>query len=142
MNSNSRYDAYFAKKAADKSGVEMLPGSEVGPGAAQRDWLGNSNLTQNEEIEAPSAASISPSSAGDIAKATQQGGVESGISTALMASGNPYAMGAGLGLQTLGAMKKGENERIQNRYADEIKKINARQSAINKLAQIGQGLKA
>jgi len=64
------------------------------------------------------------------------------ISQGLMASGNPYAMAAGLGLSAANSIVKGRNERAQQRYEAELKKVNERQNAIAKMAQIGQGLRA
>jgi hypothetical protein len=69
-------------------------------------------------------------------------GIEDVASSALIASGNPYAMGAGLGLATLSGINKGEQANRDARYKAEVARINARQEAINKLAQISQGLKA
>jgi len=72
-------------------------------------------------------------------KATALGG---GLTTAGMATGNPWLMGAGLALSTASSIKQGQNQRAQQRYQAEIKKLQDRQDAINRLAQIGQGLKA
>jgi hypothetical protein len=72
-------------------------------------------------------------------KATALGG---GLTTMGAATANPWLMGAGLALSTAGSIKQGQNQRAQQRYQAEIKKLQDRQDAINRLAQIGQGLKA
>ena len=74
--------------------------------------------------------------------AAQGGGAMDIIQQGLMASGHPAAMGAGLGLAAANAIVQGRNKRAQERYDAEVKKINARQEAINKMAQLGQGLRA
>lgn len=66
----------------------------------------------------------------------------SGMTSAGAASANPYLVAAGLGVSALSSIQKGKNQREQNRYAAEMQKYNARQSAINKMAQLGAGLKA
>jgi hypothetical protein len=72
-------------------------------------------------------------------KAVALGG---GLTTAGMATANPILTGAGLALSTAGAIKQGQNQRAQQRYQAELQKLQSRQDAINRLAQIGQGLKA
>lgn len=66
----------------------------------------------------------------------------SGMTSAGMMSANPYLVGAGLGVTALSSIQKGKNQREQNRYLAEMQKYQARQSSIEKMAQISQGLKA
>ena len=63
-------------------------------------------------------------------------------SAALMASGNPYAMAGGLALQTISAVNKSKQQREQNRYLAEVQRVKARQDAIDRMATIGQNLRA
>jgi hypothetical protein len=161
MNSNKRYDDYLAKKYAQEDEQKQLWDSRAklesekslgavedlaptGEGVAQTDWLGQSNLTQNDwkgeggEFSG-GGASGTYSAAETLA---QGGGAEDAVAKKLMMSGNPYAMGAGLALQTASSIKKGQNQREQQKYLAEVDRVTARQNAINKMAQIGQGLKA
>lgn len=153
----SRYDNYFeekkAKQAWDKeqaAGVEDLSGP-IGQGVAQTDWMGKSNMEQNkgfeEEIAGAKSASPEMGAAAGVQSAMANGGspldmAGSGMTSAGMLSANPYLVGAGLGVSALSSIQKGRNQREQNRYLAEVQKYNARQSAIQKMAQIGQGLKA
>ena len=65
-----------------------------------------------------------------------------GLTAAGMYSAQPWLVGAGLGLSALSSIQKGKNQREQNRYLAEVQKYEQRQNAYNKLAQLGQGLKA
>lgn len=64
-----------------------------------------------------------------------------GLSTMGMATANPALVAGGLALSTAGAIKKGQNERAQLQYQAEVQKLQDRQDAINRMAQIGQGLR-
>lgn len=161
---NSRYDNYLAKKYAQEDEQKQLWDSRAklerekslgavedlaptGEGVAQTNWLGQSNLTQNDSMEVEKSPASSEGSAGSGAMAAgktlaQGGGPEDAVAQGLMMSGNPYAMGAGLALQTASSIKKGQNQRAQQKYLAEVERVNARQNAINKMAEIGQGLKA
>lgn len=150
-------DEYWAnKKLANKkkfgpiSEVEDLSGP-IEEGKAEVDWLGNSNMTQNEgyeeQIAGAKAASPEMGGAAGVQSAMANGGspldmAGSGMTSAGMMSGQPWLVGAGLGVTALSSIQKGKNQREQNRYLAEVQKYNARQSAIQKMAQIGQGLKA
>jgi hypothetical protein len=102
---------------------------------------------QPEQVVGESSGSGKSSSAGSAAMAAgsslAQGG--SGVDAAsagLMASGNPYAMAGGLALQTISAINKSKQQREQNRYLAEVQRVKARQDAIDKMASIGQNLRA
>ena len=71
-------------------------------------------------------------------KAQSLGG---GLSTMGMATANPALVAGGLALSTAGAIKKGQNDRAQLQYQAEVQKLQDRQDAINRMAQIGQGLR-
>ena len=76
-------------------------------------------------------------------KAAASGGSATDIASAgLLASGNPYAMGAGLGLMTLSQINKRKQQEQMNQYTAEVERIKARQDAINRLSQIGANLRA
>jgi hypothetical protein len=64
-----------------------------------------------------------------------------GLTTMGMATANPWLVGGGLALSTAGAIKEGQNKRAQEQYQAEVQKLQDRQDAINRMAQIGQGLK-
>ena len=74
--------------------------------------------------------------------AAQGGGAMDILQQGLMASGHPGGMAAGLGLAAANSIVQGRNQRAQDRYKAEVEKINKRQDAINRMAQIGQGLRA
>lgn len=158
-NSNAKYDEYLRKKYLQQQGVTSTPDDTVdlsgdpGPGVVQRDWMGDAtNLSQNDNLEGlDTKANPGVSGEGkagvDAAKTLASGGnvADAGanaLTTYGMATANPYAVGAGLALQTASSIKKGQNQRQQQKYLAEVEKVNARQNAINKMAQIGQSLKA
>jgi len=147
-----------ARDAADKS-VNAGPGitDESGaiPESAKKiDWTGESNLTQNAGFEDEIAGAKGQSgvmagtqAAGQAINTAASGGsaidvAGGGLTSAGMYSANPYLVGAGLGLSALSATQKGKQQREQNRYLAEVQKYEQRQNAYNKLAQLGQGLKA
>ena len=72
----------------------------------------------------------------------QGGNVLDATSSGLMMSGNPKAMAAGLALQTLNQVSKQKQQNEQNKYVAEVQRVKARQDAIDRLASIGQNLKA
>ena len=55
---------------------------------------------------------------------------------------NPYVQGAAAVLDTAQAIYATQQQQKMNRYNAEIAKINARQNAIQSMAQLGAGLKA
>lgn len=57
-------------------------------------------------------------------------------------TGQPELMAAGLALQTMGGIQDRAQNQRNAQYQAEVAKINARQNAINRMAQIGAGLKA
>jgi hypothetical protein len=162
---DSRYDNYFKKKKENsfvgpQSNVEDLSGP-TGEGVAQTDWLGNSNLQQNDNVQGlegsdmegrsiaggqsagQSAGSGATAAAGTMAnggnKAQALGG---GMMAAGTASANPYLMAAGAAVSAYGSIQKGKQQREQNKYLAEVRKYDSRRQAIENMAQIGQGLKA
>lgn len=100
-----------------------------------------------EEKVAGLEARKTPSSATNAGMAGAQTAIQGGnaldiASSAGMASGDPLAMGAALGLQTISAVNKSKQQREQNRYLAEVQRVKARQDAIDRLASIGQNLRA
>jgi hypothetical protein len=172
MNSSNRYDEYFRKKRnfnsrgvgeksdmgeSQSSGLGSFEGinknlqnqieasavtDESGPIGG---GVGYENLTQNDGMDIPSAKP-SPNYSGSgmaAANTMSQGGDPMDVaSSAAMASGNPYAMGAALGLQTISSINKAKQQREQNKYVAEVQRVKARQDAIDRLASIGQNLRA
>lgn len=112
---------------------------------------GDYNLGKPDLEETPAAPPAAPAKEatsgqkgmmGAAQTAAQGGGAMDIVNQGLMASGNPYAMAAGLGLSAANAIVQGRNKRAQEKYQAEVDKINKRQEAINRMAQIGQGLRA
>lgn len=66
----------------------------------------------------------------------------SGLMAGGAATANPYLVGAGLGLTAMSSITKGKNARSQQEYEAEVIKYNQRQAAIQRMAEIGKGLKA
>lgn len=104
-------------------GLESTPAVESVPTADK----GSSN------VDAALAAGQTASQGGNILDTAGMG---------LMMSKNPKAMAAGLALQTISGINKSAQQREQNRYLAELQRVKARQDAIDKMAQIGQGLRA
>lgn len=61
---------------------------------------------------------------------------------ALIMFGDPSMKALGLGLKTAQGISDAKQQQKMNEYQAEVKRIQARQEALNKLSQIGQGLKA
>jgi hypothetical protein len=61
---------------------------------------------------------------------------------ALIMFGDPSMKALGLGLKTVQGISQAQQQQKQNKYAAEVRKIQARQEALNSLANIGRGLKA
>jgi hypothetical protein len=110
-----------ANQSADASAIEKTPGAEGKSG-------------YGEETTKAVQTAISGGSPIDMAG--------SGLTTAGMASGQPELVAAGLGLSAMGAIQKNKNQQRQNKYLAEVERIKARQDAISKLANIGQGMRA
>ena len=70
------------------------------------------------------------------------GAIGSGLTTAGIASANPWLVGAGLGLSTVSSVRKGEQAQKEARYKAEIDRIAKRQAALDALANLSKGLKA
>jgi hypothetical protein len=144
---NSRYDDYFKKKSLDSfnasgEGVADFSGP-IGEGVAQRNWLGQEVMPEPQVEQTAGSSNSAGTGAMKAGQTLAQGGApEDAVAQGLMMSGNPYAMGAGLALQTASGIKKGQNQRAQQRYLAEVERVQARQNAINKMAEIGQGLRA
>lgn len=77
------------------------------------------------------------------AKTLAKGGSGTDAAAAgLMATGHPAGIAAGLGLMTLSTIEKKKQEQKQTKYLAQLKEVEARRDALNKLADIGQRLKA
>ena len=79
---------------------------------------------------------------GAAATLAKGGSVGDALGTGLVSTGNPYAVGAGLGLMALSSIQKAKQEQKQEEYKNKLAQVEARRSAIDRLAQIGQGMRA
>ncbi len=61
---------------------------------------------------------------------------------ALIMFGDPSMKALGLGLKTAQGISDAKQQQKMNKYNAEVARIQARQDALNRLSQIGQGLKA
>jgi hypothetical protein len=113
------------------------------------DWMEMDKKAKAEEQQAEPTAS-EDSQKFDMEKggesmakaAAKGGGASDALSAGLLASGNPYAMGAGLGLMTLSSINKQKQEQKQREYDAKVAAVQARRNAIRDLVQIGQSLRA
>jgi hypothetical protein len=75
------------------------------------------------------------------AKTAAQGGSGADVLGAgLVASGNPYAIGAGLGLMVLSSAQKAKQARRMQEYENAVARADQRRKSIENLANIGQKL--
>lgn len=75
----------------------------------------------------------------------QPGGANQAVGAgadALIMFGDPSMKALGLGLKTAQGISDAKQQQKMNEYQAEVKRIQARQDALNRLSQIGQGLKA
>jgi hypothetical protein len=100
-------------------------------------------MVGGEEIKTVPSSFDKKAGAVEGAKTLAGGGKASDAAAAgLIATGNPYAIGAGLALSTYSGIQKKKQEQKQNKYVAELQKAEARRDALNRLSQIGQSLKA
>lgn len=85
----------------------------------------------------PQQMAVSPSQNPSAASGIGSKAVAAGAMT-----GQPELMAAGLALQTMGGIQDRAQQQRNASYQAEVAKINARQQAIARMAQIGAGLKA
>jgi len=149
----------LAQSQEPGAGVQDLSGSTP-QSAKQIDWMGQSNLQQNKNVTGLEASQMegkqvgsegsdsgAASGAGAAAQSMQAGNngastVGAGMTSAGMASANPYLIAGGLALSALGSSQKKKDQERLNKYANELRKFEARQAAISKLSTMGSGLKA
>ncbi len=130
-----KYDLYFKKKAAKEAlNKEVASGGVVDKsgGMPESDFTAPTKSTS-------SAYGDSAMAAGKSAAGGES--VEDIAAAGLLAAPNPYAKAAGLGLMTLSSINKQKQQNQLNKYNAEVQRIKARQDAINRMAQIGQGLR-
>lgn len=69
------------------------------------------------------------------------GSTTDALSSAGMASGNPYAMAAGTGLAVLSANQKRKQEAENQRAQSENSRISNQQAALSKMMEVANGLR-
>lgn len=134
------YNDYLKKQFAD-SGVEDLTGG-MKPGVVESGENFEHELPQNDWMKNSSPTDYSKSALAAGNSLSQGGGAADAASSALMMSGNPYAMAGGLALKTLSSMNDAKNERNMQAYQAEIERIKNMQEGLTNLAAIGKGLQA
>ena len=79
----------------------------------------------------------------EVGTQTAEGNILGGAGTALMMSGDPYAMAAGAGLSTIGAIVKRRRQREEVRRAaemrDKLNRITGTQRGLQMMSQAFQG---
>jgi hypothetical protein len=138
MAQSDRYAEYFERKQQEdelrrlqesQAGMEPVEDLSVGP------------TTGVVESGKTSPAAFSAARSQQEGQGTQAAGTT--LMTAAPATGPaaPYVAGAGLALQTASMINQGRANRRKMAYEAELQKVQARQNAINKMAEIGRGLK-
>jgi hypothetical protein len=96
-----------------------------------------------EEVKAPGAGmDVKAGGMGAAQTLAKGGSAEDAAATGLIMTGNPVAMGAGLGLMAYSTVQKNKQAKRQQEYEAKLKQAESRRSAITNLANIGQNLKA
>jgi hypothetical protein len=136
-----RYKNYFDQK----TGVADLSGP-IGKGVGEEKYAqsvkdgvidAQGNPLQLEEEAAPAAGGQKEGGGGGMSGAPQGGSPAALVGQAGMMSGNPYLMGAGLGLSVLaqGEQNKRAQENAQREAYNE--RIKQRQMMMQKIAEMG-----
>jgi hypothetical protein len=92
------------------------------------------------DVSKESSPSMDYKSGGLAAAKTAAGGGSGAdvLGSGLLATGNPYAIAAGLGLMTISSAQKAKKARRMQEYENAVAKANARRASLENLAQIGQ----
>jgi hypothetical protein len=95
----------------------------------------------NEGLEMPSKGPDYGKSALAAGKTAAKGGNAMDVAGAgLMATGNPYAMAAGLGLMTLSGAQKAKQAKNEQKYKEAVARAEAKRSSLETLSGLGQRL--
>lgn len=97
-----------------------------------------------DEGDGMGMAQISPSQRAGVAAVRGIAGGGSAadvVSGGLMATGNPYAIGAAAGLQVLSASKKREQRNRELQYQAKLERISRQQRALENMTGIAQSLR-
>jgi uncharacterized protein HemX len=96
-----------------------------------------------EEVKTPGSPMDMKAGGMGAAQTIAKGGsATDAAASGLIMTGNPVAMGVGLGLMAHSTIQKKKAEQKQTEYQAKLKQAEARRSAIINLANIGQNLKA
>ena len=93
------------------------------------------------DVSKEAAAPSMDYKSGGLAAAKTAAGGGSGadvLGSGLIATGNPYAIAAGLGLMTISSAQKAKKARRMQEYENAVAKANQRRSSLESLAAIGQ----
>jgi hypothetical protein len=146
---DSRYQDILKKKSiGTDSPMDQLQAASSAPEIDfSKDTLAEqmpqAKTVGGEEVKAPGAGF--DAKAGGMGAATtlaKGGSAEDAAATGLIMTGNPVAMGAGLGLMAYSTVQKNKQAKRQQEYEAKLKQAESRKSAITNLASIGQNLKA
>lgn len=139
----SRYNERLKGMSAPQSKAAEYSAPEKST-APSSDNVGKTGASDKEVAVAKMAQDAA--SGGTLLDTAGSGSMMAGLAGVGLEKGatgmNPYLVGAGLGLTALSSVQKAKQQREQNRYEAEMQKYQARQNAIQNLAQIGQNLKA
>jgi hypothetical protein len=112
--------------------------SEQLPGANKSfEDIGGTDVSK----EAPSPSFDYKGGAVAAGKTAAKGGSGADVlGSGLIATGNPYAIAAGLGLMTISSAQKAKQARRMKEYENAVARANQRRSSLENLAAIGQRL--
>jgi hypothetical protein len=132
---------YYRKKSQDpleKAALSQnidFAGNTLAEQAPSSDALATPVMTPKADFSKNTLAEQTPQ------KSSLAPAIEAGTDAMLM-FGDPSIKAAALGIKTMQGIQQAKAQNRMNKYNAEVRKLQARQEAINKLAQIGQGLKA
>lgn len=134
------FNEYYKQKmqerlASDASAYGQMPVQDLS-GPIEEGVVGSGKATSEQLQAARTPAGQQPPAANTTAQ------LAGALTTAGAATAQPELVAAGLALQTAGMIQQGKTNQENAKYVAEVNKINARQNAIDKMSQIGQGLRA
>jgi len=98
--------------------------------------------TMLKQVTSPNVDFTKNTLAEQMPQKTVEGQMLGSGADALLAFGDPSMKALGLGLKTVQGISDAKQQQKMNKYKAEVARIQARQEALNRLSQIGQGLRA
>jgi len=143
-----RYQDLMKRKIGTDSPMDQIQAASSAPEIdfskdTMAEQIPQAKIVGGEEVKTPGAEFDAKAGGLGAAKTLAKGGsAEDAAATGLIMTGNPVAMGAGLGLMAYSTVQKNKQAKRQQEYEAKLKQAESRKSAITNLASIGQNLKA